>query len=241
MEVNQLVNRKDNIPEHIAIIMDGNGRWAKKRHLPRLMGHRAGVAAVEKTVKTANTSGIKYLSLYAFSSENWTRPEKEVHGLMLLFKEYISRKITKLRNENVRLRFAGRRNNLPEDVINLMDESMEKTMDCNGLNLIICLNYGGRNEIIDAVNKILSIEPKPEYIDEKLFHEYLYLPDIPDPDLIIRTSGEKRLSNYWLWQSSYSEFYFPEVLWPDFGEDEFNKALYEFSRRERRYGNLQNE
>jgi undecaprenyl diphosphate synthase len=225
-------------PDHVAIIMDGNGRWAKKRHLPRHFGHKAGVSAVERTVAAASDKGINYLSLYAFSNENWKRPEDEVNGLMVLFREYILHKAKKLAEKNIKLIFAGRRDKLPEDVISLMEQSMKETERSTGMQLIICLNYGGRQEIIDAVNRILSERGSSDPIDEGLFAKYLYLPHVPDPDLIIRTSGENRLSNFWLWQSSYSEFYFSEVLWPDFGEDELQKAIESFARRSRRYGNV---
>lgn len=226
------------IPVHLAIIMDGNGRWASKKHLPRIFGHRAGVSAVERTVEAASEKGIKHLSLYAFSSENWKRPEDEVKGLMFLFREFIANKAKKLREKNVRLLFAGRRSKLPEDVLSLMELSMNETKSCTGMDLIICLNYGGRQEIIDAINSMLSEDGNSVPVDEERLAEHLYLPQVPDPDLIIRTSGEKRLSNFWLWQSSYSEFYFTEVLWPDFGERELQQALASFSRRNRRYGTI---
>lgn len=225
------------LPSHVAIIMDGNGRWAKKRGLPRIMGHHAGVRAVERTVRAARDMGIKTLSLYAFSSENWKRPESEVSGLMGLFRIYIRSKVELLLAENARIRFAGRLDELPGDIREIIREAEAKTEAQQGLQLVICLNYGGRSEILDAVNKAVSSgEIYP--LDEKSFRKYLYLPDIPDPDLIIRTSGEMRLSNFWLWESAYSEFFFTEKLWPDFGPEDLEAAVKAYGGRERRYGSV---
>lgn len=225
------------LPSHVAIIMDGNGRWAKKRGLPRIMGHHAGVRAVERTVRAARDMGIKTLSLYAFSSENWKRPESEVSGLMGLFRIYIRSKVELLLTENARIRFAGRLDELPGDIREIIREAEAKTEAQQGLQLVICLNYGGRSEILDAVNKAVSSgEIYP--LDEKSFRKYLYLPDIPDPDLIIRTSGEMRLSNFWLWESAYSEFFFTEKLWPDFGPEDLEVAVKAYGGRERRYGSV---
>ena len=230
-------NNSGSIPEHIAIVMDGNGRWAKKRFLPRLAGHRAGVDTVERVVKAANEIGIRYLSLYAFSTENWKRPKEEIKGLMGLLKYYLLKKAQQLKHENVRIRFAGRRSDLSDEVLSLMDSAEDITCECTGLQLIFCLNYGGRQEIIDAVNKVINsglIGP----ITESFLEENLYLPDVPDPDLIIRTSGELRLSNFWLWQSSYSEFFFTDVLWPDFNRNNLIEAIKSYEGRERRYGSF---
>jgi undecaprenyl diphosphate synthase len=225
------------LPSHVAIIMDGNGRWAKKRGLPRIMGHHAGVRAVERTVRAARDAGIKTLSLYAFSSENWKRPEKEVLGLMGLFRLVIRSKVEQMLREGARIRFAGKIEGLPSDIQDIIREAEGKTAEQVGLQLVICLNYGGRQEILDAVNRAAaSGEPTP--LDEKTFRKYLYLPDIPDPDLIIRTSGEMRLSNFWLWESAYSEFYFTERLWPDFGPEDLETALKVYLGRERRYGSV---
>ena len=206
--------------EHVAIIMDGNGRWAKSRHLPRVMGHHAGVRAVERTVRAAKDLGIPYISLYAFSTENWKRPKGEVLGLMGLFRYYMSSKLNELCKEETRMRFAGDLAALPEDIRQILRSAEEKTEKYTERQLIVCLNYGGRKEIIDAINKITAQNPQAT-VTEEMLRENLYLPDIPDPDLIIRTSGELRLSNFWLWQSSYSEYYFTD------------KDYYE---RERRYG-----
>jgi len=227
------------MPNHVAIIMDGNGRWATRRSLPRLMGHKAGVDAVERTVMAAKAMGdIKYLSLYAFSTENWKRPDQEIKGLMGLIRFYLFKKAKQMKKENIRLRFAGRRSGLAKDVISIIEASEAITADCSGLQLVICLNYGGRQEIIDAVNKLLESGHIDRITVEQL-EDNLYLPDIPDPDLIIRTSGELRLSNFWLWQCTYSEFYFTKVLWPDFGADELKKAVDAYLNRERRYGSFQ--
>jgi len=228
---------KKPLPCHVAIIMDGNGRWAKKRGLPRIMGHHAGVRAVERAVRAARDAGIKTLSLYAFSSENWKRPEKEVLGLMGLFRLIIRSKVDQLLLEGARIRFAGKIDGLPSDVQDIIREAEGKTAEQVGLQLVICLNYGGRQEILDAFNRAAaSGEARP--LDEKAFRKYLYLPDVPDPDLIIRTSGEMRLSNFWLWESAYSEFYFTEKLWPDFGPEDLEKALNIYQGRERRYGSV---
>jgi len=222
------------IPSHVAIIMDGNGRWAKKRGLPRVFGHREGINAVEKAVKFSKKVGIKYLTLFAFSTENWQRPKEEVEAIMSLFVEYINKEIPFLIENNIKLLFMGRRN--IADYIKLaMEEAEIKTKDGKDLTLIIAFNYSGRAEIIDAVNKILR---EKKEITEEEFKNYLYLPDIPEPDLLIRTSGEKRISNFMLWQLAYTELYFTETLWPDFDEEEFLKALYDYQSRERRFGKV---
>lgn len=224
--------------QHIAIIMDGNGRWAQRRHLPRLLGHRAGVKAVERIVRATTSYHIPYLSLYAFSTENWKRPQTEVKGLMSLFKFYIRKKIDKLREEGVRLRFAGRMQGVPDDIREIMYQAENITKNGERLQLIVCLNYGGRQEILDAIQHIVRENDGTE-ITEGTFRKYLYLPDIPDPDLIIRTSGEQRLSNFWLWQGAYSELYFTSVLWPDFTEKTLKDAIDSFEKRDRRYGGIQ--
>ncbi|MDD7649679.1 polyprenyl diphosphate synthase [Cloacibacillus porcorum] len=221
--------------EHVAIIMDGNGRWAKSRHLPRVMGHHAGVRAVERTVRAAKDLGIPYISLYAFSTENWKRPKGEVLGLMGLFRYYMSSKLNELCKEETRMRFAGDLAALPEDIRQILQNAEEKTEKYSERQLIVCLNYGGRKEIIDAINKITAQNPKTT-VTEEMLRENLYLPDIPDPDLIIRTSGELRLSNFWLWQSSYSEYYFTDKYWPDFNKEDLEEAVKDYYERERRYG-----
>lgn len=225
------------LPRHVAIIMDGNGRWAKKRFLPRLLGHKAGVKAIERTVRAADAMGIECLSLYAFSTENWKRPEKEVSGLLSIFRFVLRRKVEEMKQKNVRLRFSGFRDGMPKDVVELMEWAEEETRSNTGLTLVPCLNYGGRQEVLHAVEKLLVAGAEPP-LTEDAFRQFLYLPDLPDPDLIVRTSGEKRLSNFWLWQSSYSELYFTDTLWPDFDGKELENAVTYFANRERRYGAL---
>lgn len=222
---------------HLAIILDGNGRWAKKRNLPRLMGHRAGVRTLENMVRLVKREGIRYLSVYAFSTENWNRPIMEVTGLMSLFRHYIKRKIKELKEEGARMRFCGRKDKFPEDLLDLMKWSEDYTKDEKILDFIVCLNYGGRAEILDAVNSLIASGHTGNVTEQDL-RNHFYLPDVPDPDLIIRTSGELRLSNFWLWESAYSEFYFTDKHWPDFDEAEFRKALDDYAGRERRYGGL---
>ena len=224
------------VPNHVAIIMDGNGRWARRKGLPRVEGHRRGAEVVENVVRWSAEFGIKYLTLYTFSTENWRRPKEEIEFLFSLLVEKLETKVPELIKENVRLRFMGRLEDLPEKLKNKCREAEEMTKSNDGLNLIIALNYGGRAEIVDAVRRILR-EGATE-VNEEDFRKYLYLPDVPDPDLIIRTSGEMRLSNFLLWQSAYSELYFTEKLWPDFTKDDFIKALEDYSKRERRFGGV---
>lgn len=230
------MNSVRNVPAHVAVIMDGNGRWAKKRGLPRLMGHRAGISALERVVRAAGESGVSYLSVYAFSTENWNRPKIEVLGLMKLFQFYARRKVPQLFEAGVRIRFCGRRAGVPQEILNVIDWCEHETRSCTRMTLIVCFNYGGRQEILDAIASAAS--QGHEMKSEADLKAHLYLPDVPDPDLIIRTSGELRLSNFLLWESSYSEFYFTDTYWPDFGKEEFEKALNSFAGRERRYGGL---
>jgi undecaprenyl diphosphate synthase len=224
------------LPVHVAVIMDGNGRWAEKRGLPRLLGHRAGIAALERALRAAGEMGIRYFSVYAFSTENWNRPESEVSGLMDLLQYYARKKVPELAESGVRVRFCGSRENVPESVLKIMDWCMHETASCSRMTFIVCFNYGGRQEIIDAVKK--ARKTGTEIRDEKDLQKFLYLPDVPDPDLIIRTSGELRLSNFWLWESSYSEYYFTDVLWPDFAEEDLKKAVESYAGRKRRYGRI---
>ena len=224
------------IPVHIGIIMDGNGRWAEKRNLPRIAGHKEGIEAVRRTVKAASKYNVKYLTLYSFSTENWKRPKDEVEFLFSLMEQNLRKEGENLNKNNVKVRFSGRRWELPENLQEIMDYVEKLTEKNTGLNLIFAINYGGRSEIVDSVKNIVKNRYKIEEIDEDLINKYLYLPDVPDPDLIIRTSGEKRISNFLLWQSAYSEFYFTPVLWPDFDENEFLKALYDYQRRKRKFG-----
>ncbi|MEA3283461.1 MAG: polyprenyl diphosphate synthase [Synergistota bacterium] len=227
----------DNKVAHLAIIMDGNGRWAKKRGLPRLLGHRAGVNTLERVVYAAKDRGIRYLSVYAFSNENWNRPSVEIKGLMKLFSYYARKKLRDLVKADIRVRFAGRKEGLPDSVIQAMDVVETETSDCEKMALIACFNYGGRQEIVDSVNRFVKEHPG-EPISEDAICSNLYMPEVPDPDLIVRTSGELRLSNFWLWQSSYSEFFFTSSLWPDFTPEVLDEALNTFNKRERRYGGL---
>lgn len=227
--------RLERLPAHVGMVMDGNGRWAKERGLPRVMGHHAGVKAVERVVQAAKDWGIRTLSLYAFSTENWKRPQGEVLGLMGLFRYYLRSKLDRLREERARLRFAGRLEDLPEDIREILRESEEATRDNDAITVVICINYGGRQEVLDAVNRILR-SGSSDPLDDASFRRFLYLPDLPDPDLLIRSSGELRMSNFWLYQGAYSEYYFSPLYWPDFGPEEFGKALRDYASRERRYG-----
>ena len=222
-------------PRHVAIIMDGNGRWAKMRHLPRIMGHHAGVHAVERTVRAAKDLHIPVISLYAFSTENWKRPRAEVLGLMGLFRYYVAGKVKALREEGARLRFAGNLEELPDDIRQTLKDAEDATASCQAIDMVVCLNYGGRREILDAVNRLLA-SPHTGPVTEEALRAWLYLPDLPDPDLIIRTSGERRMSNFWLWEGAYSELYFTDTFWPDFGREELERALESFEGRERRDG-----
>jgi undecaprenyl diphosphate synthase len=227
-------------PRHVAIIMDGNGRWAKSRGLPRAAGHRAGADAVRRTVEAARQLGLDYLTLYAFSAENWKRPLGEVTDLMGLLRLYLRSEIATLHKNGIRFRVIGDRSRLGKDILSLIDDVENMTKDNTAMTLLLALSYGGRQEIIEAA-KTLAREAAagrldPEAIDESKFDQTLYTAGIPDPDLVIRTSGEKRISNFLLWQSAYSEYVFLDVLWPDFGHAEIQWAIDEFLRRERRYG-----
>ncbi|RTZ58228.1 MAG: isoprenyl transferase [Gammaproteobacteria bacterium] len=225
------------LPKHVAFIMDGNGRWAKKRGLPRIYGHAQGVKSAEKVIQTAKELGIKYLTFYAFSTENWKRPEEEVNFLMELLREYLKEKIPTFVEDDIRISFIGRRDRIPKETLEWMEKAEEKTAHCGSVWVFVAVDYGGRDELVRAVNRILSKGKKE--VDEKLIRQYLDLPlEVPDPDLLIRTAGEKRISNFLLWYLSYTEFYFTDVLWPDFGKKEFLKALEDFSKRVRKFGGL---
>ena len=228
------------VPRHVAVIMDGNGRWAKQRGRPRLFGHRAGADSLRAILRACRDHGVEYLTVYAFSTENWVRPEDEVSGLMSLLKTFLKKDEHELHENQVRLRVTGRLQDLPKAVRNELERVMAVTRNYEKGHLILALSYGGRAEIVHAVRAIAADvragRLAPEAIDEKAIAARLYLPDVPDPDLMIRTSGELRLSNFLLWELSYSEFYFTETLWPDFREADFAKALEEYARRQRRYG-----
>jgi undecaprenyl diphosphate synthase len=227
---------KRKLPRHVAIIMDGNGRWAKKRHLPRIAGHRAGVKSIRPIVEASSELDIKYLTLYAFSVENWKRPKEEINGLMSLFEEMIRKEGERLHKENVRLNAIGRIDELPDKVKRLLKEYMDLTRENSKLVLTLALNYGGRAEIIDAVNKAIKEEEKP--LEEKDFFKFLYDSELPDPDLLIRTSGEMRVSNFLLWQIAYTEFWITPVFWPDFKKYHFYQAIIDYQRRKRRFGGI---
>lgn len=224
------------IPNHVAIIMDGNGRWAKKRNMPRTYGHKEGMNRVIENVRYASDTGIKYLTLYAFSKENWKRPKEEVSFLMKLIIIYINSQIDELDKNNVKIVVSGDLDEIYPDSKKVIDGAIERTAKNTGLVLNICLNYGSRDEIIRAIN--LAQKDNKEIKSYEDLKEYFYNPSIPDPDLIIRTSGEERLSNFLLIQSAYSELYFTQKLWPDFHKEDFRKALENFSGRQRRYGGI---
>jgi undecaprenyl diphosphate synthase len=227
-------------PVHVAIIMDGNGRWAKQRSLPRIAGHRRGAESVRRAVTAAGEFGIAYLTLFGFSSENWKRPVGEVDDLMGLLRHYIRAEIAELHTKGVRLRVIGDRARLPGDIVTLIDNAEALTAGNTGLRLTIALSYGGRAEIVRAARDIAAAvksgEIAPEQVDETIFARHLLTADIPDPDLVIRTSGEQRISNFLLWPTAYSELVFIDTLWPDFGKADFEKALRDYHGRERRYG-----
>jgi undecaprenyl diphosphate synthase len=232
------------LPHHIAIIMDGNGRWARRRHLPRVAGHRSGVAAVRSTVETAARIGIHSLTLYAFSNENWKRrPRLEVSFLMRLLREYLTKEVPTLNKNNIRLEYIGRAHELPEEVRERMQWAREATAKNTGMVLTLALNYSARLELVDAFNAIVHVAASNGgishlKIDEELIAQHLYTRHLPDPDLVIRTSGEMRLSNFLLWQSAYAEIYVTETLWPDFRGKDFLGAIAEYQQRDRRYGGL---
>ncbi len=226
------------LPDHVAIIMDGNGRWAKKRELSRLEGHKAGVDNVRPIVETVDDYGIKYLTLYGFSTENWNRPQLEIKGLMQLLEDRIDQEALELHKKGVIIRHLGRLNELPPSIQRALNRALELTKNNRGLTLGFAFNYGGRTEILDAIRRITASGIKAEKIDEKIISGHLYTAGMPDVDLVIRTSGELRTSNFLIWQAAYSEYYFTKVLWPDFDADELRKALRAYSRRQRRFGGL---
>lgn len=218
--------------------MDGNGRWAQRRWLPRAAGHRQGVAVLTPLLEAAGKAGVKTLTLYAFSTENWKRSQSEVKTLMRLFLETARKKVPELNERGARLRFLGRREGLPERVLEALQEAEELTAHNESLDVYIALNYGGRAEIVDAARRMAADGVPPEAIDEETFARYLYAPDVPEVDLVIRTSGELRVSNFLLWQIAYAEFYVTETLWPDFSPEEFTQALRSFAARSRRRGGV---
>lgn len=224
------------IPKHIAIIMDGNGRWAQKRNLPRLAGHREGIKTVEEIIKAADEMGISVLTLYAFSTENWARPMSEIKGLFGLLKIFLRKKIGEFKKNNLKLKVIGDFTKLPKDVVKEVSSAVSATAGGTGMILNVALNYGGRQEIVSTVNKI--IEAGIKKVGEKTFEKYIYTAGLPDPELIIRTSGEKRISNFLLWQSAYSEFYTTDIMWPDFKKCDLVNAISEYQKRFKRFGGL---
>ena len=234
---------KRKIPEHVAIIMDGNGRWATKKGLPRSFGHNKGVSVLKKIIKISKKLGCKVLTVYAFSTENWTRPNKEVDFLINLFEKVLRKEINEINQESIKIKFIGDLSPFPENLKNIIDSSQALTQNNENFTLNICLNYGGRQEILkvtkEIVQKCCSGEIEPSEVDEELFNSELLTKGIKDPELLIRTSGEKRISNFLLWQLAYSEIYITDVLWPDFNEFEFLKAIIDYQSRHRRFGGIE--
>jgi len=231
---------REKLPHHIAIIMDGNGRWAKKRNLERIIGHQNGIESAKEIVRFCREVGIKILTLYAFSIENWRRPKKEIQALMNLLKIYLQRESDELLKNNIRLMVIGNIKDLPVPVVKVLKEVMDKSKSCDGMILNLALSYGGRGEIIQAIRRIIEEVRQStlteEDITEDTFSNYLFTRGLPDPDLLIRTSGEMRLSNFLLWQMAYTEIYVTEILWPDFKREDMVRALVDYQNRERRFG-----
>jgi len=234
--MNQPTAALTNPPQHVAIIMDGNGRWAKNRGLPRIAGHHAGTENLRRIIKASVEFGVKYLTIYAFSTENWGRPQEEVDGLMSILADVIERELDELNREGVRLLHIGRLERLSEGLQKQVFKAMELTRENTRLQLQLAWNYGGRDEIACAISRMIAEGVQPGQVTPDLVSKYLFTAGIPDPDLVIRTSGEMRSSNFLIWQTAYSEWYATPTLWPDFNRDEYHKALIEFSRRERRFG-----
>lgn len=233
--------RIKHIPNHVAIIMDGNGRWAKERGLPRLAGHRAGTDNIRRAIKCLANYEVKYITLFAFSTENWSRPRREVQGLMRIMEEVIDQETANLHKDGVKILHLGHLDGLSERLQQKVQYAIELTKHNTRCTLCIAFNYGGRAEVVDAVRRILRDGITSDNIDEALISRYLYTTDLPDPDLIIRTGGEMRLSNFLIWQAAYSEYYATPILWPDFGPEEIERALIAYSERERRFGGLKRE
>ena len=234
----KLKKRGLRVPRHVAFIMDGNGRWAEQRGLPRLAGHRAGVDNIRLVLECLSEYGVKYVTVYAFSTENWNRPSEEVEGLMVILKEAIYQETEVLHDRGVRILHLGRTDRLSPELQEAVTYAQSLTKDNEGITLCVAFDYGGRGEILEAVKRIVREGVSADEVDEGLFGQYLYTADLPDPDLIIRTGGELRLSNFLLWQSAYSEYYPTSTLWPDLGEVDIARAMESFSRRQRRFGTL---
>ena len=228
--------------EHIAIIMDGNGRWAKKQGLPRSMGHKKGAEIVKEIAKAANEKGVKFLTLYAFSTENWGRPKDEVDTLMSLLRQYLKTDLSELKKNNIRIRFIGERNMLDADIVQNMHRLERETQDNTGMCLCLAISYGARQEILQAAQKLVALVKNGDLsesdVDIQNFSAMLYTHEMPDPDIVIRTSGEQRISNFLLWQAAYAEFFFTKTLWPDFSAQELDDIIEQFKSRERRYGKI---
>ncbi|MBU1998739.1 MAG: isoprenyl transferase [Candidatus Omnitrophota bacterium] len=231
---------KDNLPKHIAIIMDGNGRWAREKRLPRVFGHRQGVERVKEMVRAAHKNKIKVLTLFAFSSENWLRPKKEIEVLMRYLDIFLDREIKNMNKNNIRFRVIGSRQRLPQNILKKISSTEEKTRQNTEMTLVLAIDYGSRQEIVEGIKqftrRVISGKEKLEHLDEDTFGDYLYTAGLPDPDLMIRTSGELRISNFLLWQLSYAELYFPHKYWPDFRERDLEEAIAEYTKRQRRFG-----
>ncbi len=228
----------EKIPQHVAIIMDGNGRWALQRGLPRLAGHKAGTENLRRVIRASVELGVKYLTIYAFSTENWGRPPEEVKGLMYILEDVIDRELNELHKEGVQLRHIGRLERLAPSLQEKVLDAIEVTKNNSRLILNIAFNYGGRDEIVQAIQRIIKDGVPPENVTDKLVGQYLYTVGVPDPDLIIRTSGELRVSNFLIWQAAYSEWYITPTFWPDFDKEEYRRALETFAHRDRRYGKV---
>lgn len=233
------------LPDHIAIIMDGNGRWAERRNLPRIAGHKAGEESITDIVRVASEWELGALTLFAFSTENWNRPDNEVQFLMSFNRNLLNNRVDEFHERNIRIRHMGRRDKIPDSTLQAIDNAVEFTRNNTGTNLNIAFNYGGRTEIIDAVRRLCADLAEgglePHELDEERFRTYLYVPDIPDPDLFIRTAGEMRISNFLLWELAYTEIYVTEVLWPDFRRQHLADVIKEYQARERRFGSIQEE
>ena len=238
MTVQEKTKSFDKVPQHIAIIMDGNGRWAKARGLPRLAGHRAGTENLRTIIQAGVDFGIQYLTFYAFSTENWSRPKAEVEGLMKILADVFDREAAELHRQGARLIHIGHLDGLPPNLQEKVRNAVEMTSGNERITVVLAFNYGGRDEIVHAVKRLLKDQVDPEKVDQDLLSEYMFTAGIPDPELVIRTSGEQRTSNFLTWQTVYSEWYFPKVYWPDFDKEELAKAIEEFGNRDRRFGGL---
>ena len=243
MKKAKVLKPQGRLPFHIAIIMDGNGRWAERRNLPRIAGHKAGEESITEIIRTASDWELGAITLFAFSTENWNRPDNEVEFLMSFNRNLLNKRVDEFHERNIRIRHMGRREKIPRSTLQAIDNAVELTRDNTGTALNIAFNYGGRAEIIDAVRglcaDISSGKVAPAEVDEERFRSYLYVPDVPDPDLLVRTAGEMRISNFLVWELAYTELYVTEVLWPDFRAQNLADAIVEFQSRERRFGSIQ--